>query len=163
MKWTGIAGVLAFSQVLAGGAIYEVFDLGSLGGNTAAAYGINVTGKTVGAATDIFGTLRAVSAPASGYGWSVLTGTNPAVASDLNSTGAIAGTQYVNGEAYATRWINGSPQLMGGAGSFATGINDSAMIPMVTRPKFCLTNGMLPKKNPAQVMSNTQAEPPMTL
>ena len=67
-----------------------------------------------------------------GSGWSVLAGTYPAAASALNSEGIIAGTQYVNGEAYATRWVHGSPQILGGAGSYATGINEGGQITGMT-------------------------------
>jgi probable HAF family extracellular repeat protein len=119
---------LAFSQLLTGGSIYEVYDLGQLGGNASAACGINSTGTTTGEATDTFGNMRAVSASGSDSGCSVLAGANPATASDLNGAGAIVGTQYLNGVAYATRWMNGSPQTMGGAGSYATGINESGQI-----------------------------------
>lgn len=132
MKCTGICGILAFGQVLAGGSIYEVYDLGQLGGNAAAAYGINSTGTTTGGATDVFGNIRAVSAPGAGAGWSVLGGANPATASDLNGAGVIAGTQYVKGAAYATRWTDGSPQIMGGAGSYSTGINEGGQITGMT-------------------------------
>ncbi len=111
------------------GPIFTVTDLGSLGGSAAQAYGLNASGVAVGSATNAFGYSHAFSSLGSAMtDLTFNTGASEGIASAVNSSGTIAGTQYVNGQAYATEWINGSPVSIGAAGSFAMAINDAGQI-----------------------------------
>jgi probable HAF family extracellular repeat protein len=121
--------LLCAAGVVLGGPIYVVTDLGSLGGSAAQGFGINSSGLVVGSASTAFGYTHAFSS--FGGGLTDLTlnsGANEGSASGVNSSGAIVGTQYVNGQAYAAEWTNGYAQLIGAAGSFANAINDSGMV-----------------------------------
>ncbi len=108
--------------MLFGGPVYNLQDLGSVGTSTSA-YGLSETGQAVGGGVDIHGNLVAFTSFGSGNG--LLASAGGATAWAVNSAGTIAGTQYVNGEAYATTWSSGSPLIVGGAGSYSMGINES--------------------------------------
>jgi probable HAF family extracellular repeat protein len=118
------AGALAFA-----GPILTVVDLGSLGGSSAAAFGVNASGLAVGSATDQFGNMHAFSS--SGAGLTDLplnSGASDGIASAVNSAGAAAGTQFINGQAFATVWSGGAALVIANAGSFATAINDAGEV-----------------------------------
>jgi probable HAF family extracellular repeat protein len=128
MKRSSVLTLLFFKAVLAAGPLYQITDLGSLGGSSASGYGISASGLTVGGATDVYGNLHAISAPGNAVG-SIA---NNATAWDANAAGQIAGVQYEDGEAYATRWQNGVAQTVGSAGSYATGINEAGRVTGMT-------------------------------
>jgi probable HAF family extracellular repeat protein len=104
------------------GAVYNITDLGTLGGNTSMAYAVNDSGHTVGTATSVFGNMNAMSFGVALPGGA---GASESSAWGVNNTDQISGTQYINGQAYSTVWNNGTPQLIAGAGSYATGINQN--------------------------------------
>ena len=104
------------------GTIYNVTDLGSLGGSYASASGLNQQGQAVGAATDPWGNLHALLFNKNGM--SNLT-PNQGAAFGINNAGAIVGTEYVQGQTYATVWQDGSKEHVAGAGSWATAINEN--------------------------------------
>jgi probable HAF family extracellular repeat protein len=121
--------LLCAAGVASAGSIFTVTDLGSLGGPAAQAFGLNASGVAVGSATSSFGYTHAFSS--FGFGitdLSINTGATEGIASAINSSGEIVGTQFVNGQAYATIWKNGAAQTVGGSGSFATAINDSGQV-----------------------------------
>ena len=109
--------------VVRAGTIYNVTDLGSLGGSYATAFGLNQQGQAVGAATDPWGNVHALLFNKNGI--SNLT-PNQGAAFGINSAGAIVGTEYVQGQSYATVWQDGSKEHVAGAGSYATAINENA-------------------------------------
>jgi probable HAF family extracellular repeat protein len=125
-----LASVLFAARYAAAGTItYNVIDLGSLGGSDATAFSINQSGVAAGAAFNNFGYLHAFTNTGSGMNdLTVNTAAGEGSASSINSSGQVAGTQYVNGQAYATIWTNGVPQSAAGAGSYGTSINSSGEV-----------------------------------
>jgi probable HAF family extracellular repeat protein len=103
----------------AAGSIYTLTDLGTLGGPAAMAAGVNGSGQAVGTMLDPYGYMHAFSSTGP------LNSTGESEAAGINNRGQIAGTQFFNGQSYATVWNNGVATTMGGAGSFALAINNS--------------------------------------
>ena len=129
MNFLSILSFFCAAGVASAGTIFSVTDLGSLGGSAAQAFSINAGGQAVGSASNMFGYTHAFSS--SGGGISDLTfdtGAADGVASAINASGEIAGTQFIGGQAYATAWTNGAPQSVGLAGSYAMGINDPGIV-----------------------------------
>jgi probable HAF family extracellular repeat protein len=102
------------------GPIYTLADLGTLGGSTAMATGVNDQGQAAGTMFDPAGYMHAFSSSSS-----LSSAANEAEAAGINNAGQVAGTQFVNQAAYATVWSNGVPTTLSGAGSFALAINNS--------------------------------------
>ena len=114
---------------LFGGPIFEITDLGALGGTTSAGHRINDQGQTVGSATDMWGNQHATSG-----GTTMSSIGRNAAAWDVNSSGRIVGVQYVNGRSYAATWDASGMQFLAGTGvgSAALGINDLGQITGMT-------------------------------
>jgi probable HAF family extracellular repeat protein len=122
--------------------IYSVTDLGTLGGSSTAAFGINNSGTAVGWGEGLTGYIGAFS---SGIGGSMqnlpgLAGATDTYAYGINSSGTIVGTSYVNGQPNGEIW-NGSTSTDLGAGIFATGINDAGAVIGGDGHAFLLANG----------------------
>lgn len=118
-----LAFILCIPAALIGGPIYDVTDLGTLGGSTTAGHRINDLGQTVGSGTDLWGNLKALSGENS-----LGTLANNATAWDVNNSGTVAGIQYINGQAYAVTWDESGEHILAGAGSAALGINDLGQV-----------------------------------
>jgi probable HAF family extracellular repeat protein len=121
-----------------------------MGGANAAAFAVNDSGSVAGTATTMFGYSHAFSS--NGGAMTDLTlnsGASYGFAAGINNSGAIAGTQIVNGQAFATLWSNGTASAVAAAGSYAMAINDSGQIAgMLTTVDgqghaFIATNGSL--------------------
>src|SRR5271155_5152274 len=115
-----VAGIFAagFMGVgsLIGGPVFNVIDLGTLGGSSAQAFGVNASGVAAGSATTQFGYTHATSSSGSGIVDLTLNSTaSEGSAAAINGAGTIAGTQYIDGQAYASLWSNGAAQTIGGA------------------------------------------------
>ena len=109
-----------------GGPVFNVIDLGTLGGSSSQAAGVNASGTAAGSATTQFGYTHATSSSASGIVDLTLNSTaSEGSAAAINGAGTIAGTQFINGQAYASLWSNGAAVAIGGAGSYAMAINDA--------------------------------------
>jgi probable HAF family extracellular repeat protein len=131
------AGFMGVGSML-GGPIFNVIDLGTLGGSSAQASGVNASGTPAGSATTQFGYTHATSSSASGIVDLTLNSTaSEGSAAAINGAGTIAGTQFINGEAYASLWSNGAALTIGGAGSYAMAINDAGR----TAGMFTTTGG----------------------
>lgn len=118
-------GFMCAGAVLAG-PIYNIIDLGTLGGSSAQAFGVNASGVAVGSATTISGYTHAFSSSTAGIVDLTLNSTaSEGTAAAINAAGTIAGTQFINGQAYASLWSNGAAVAIGGAGSYAMAINDA--------------------------------------
>ena len=101
--------------------IYTLADLGTLGGSSAMATGVNNQGQTVGTMVDPLGYMHAFSSSSS-----LTTAAAEAEAAAINNAGQIAGTQFIGGQAWhATVWNNGVASTVGGADSYALSINNS--------------------------------------
>ncbi len=124
-----LASVLLGATLLNAGSIYQVTDLGSLGGATSQAFGLSSNGWAAGAATTPFGYQHAFTS--NGFGMTDLTlGTSASegMAAAINAAGQVAGTQYIDGQAFATLWTGATTQSLAGAGSYATAINNAGQV-----------------------------------
>jgi len=112
---------------------YEVTDLGTLGGSTANAYGLNSSGQVVGSST----TAGDAATHAFLYGGGTMTdlgtlGGTTSVANAINTSGQVAGTSSnSSGALRPTLWSGGTPTDLGsgayGSG-YAYGINDEGEV-----------------------------------
>jgi len=119
MNLIRLISILGTAGFAAAGPIYTLADLGTLGGPGAMATSVNGQGQAVGMMLDPYGYMHAFSS-------SSPLGSNAteAEASGINNAGQVSGTQYYNGDAYATVWNGGVATTVGGAGSFALAINN---------------------------------------
>lgn len=119
------AGFMGAGATLAG-PIYNVIDLGTLGGSSAQAFGVNASGVAAGSATTTSGYMVAISSSTAGIvDLTINSSASEGTAAAINGAGTIAGTQFINGQAYASLWSNGAALSIGGAGSYAMAINDA--------------------------------------
>lgn len=110
------------------GSIYDVVDLGGWGGSSAAAKALNEDGATAGFATDIFDTRHAIAYGPDGS-LLPLSVVGDAMATGINAGGQISGTQWVGGQAFATRWdADGSWSVLSGPGSYSNAINAGGQV-----------------------------------
>ena len=120
--------------------IYSVADMGTLGGSSTVAFGINSSGTAVGWGESLTGDVGAFSSNGAMQNLSGLTGATDTYAYGINSSGIIVGTSYVNGQPHGEMW-NGSKSTDLGAGIYATGINDAGAIVGGDGHAFLLANG----------------------
>jgi probable HAF family extracellular repeat protein len=126
MKLIRLVSFLCAAGIAAAVPLYTVTDLGSLGGSTAQAFGLNSSGLAVGGATTPFGFTHAFSSTGNGIADLTLNTTAAeGSAAGVNASGQIVGTQYINGQAFAASWTGGAVQYILGAGSYANAINDA--------------------------------------
>ncbi len=113
------------------GALYQVTDLGSLGGNSVFAGGINALGQTVGSAQTASGATHAFSSDGKTLVDLSTAAGKPGLASGINGQGSIAGTTYSPGGAAATVWTSAGVQYLpglGGTDSYALAINNAGQV-----------------------------------
>ena len=136
MKTIFSIAMLLGTGIAMAGPIYTIADLGTLGGDSAQAFGLNSTGQAVGAASNTSGYTHAVSWPGSGLtDLTVGTSASEGMAAAVNGAGQIAGTQFTHGSASATVWTNGVAESIAGAGSYGMAINEGSQIAgMLTTP-----------------------------
>jgi probable HAF family extracellular repeat protein len=122
--------------------IYSVADLGTLGGSSTVAFGINSSGTAIGWGETLTGDVGAFSSTGASQSLPGLVGATDTYAYGINSSGTIIGTSYVNGQAHGEMW-NGSKRTDLGAGIYATGINDAGAVIGGDGHGILLTNGTL--------------------
>lgn len=111
------------------GTIYNITDLGTLGGTSAQAFGLSSNGFAAGAASTAFGYQHAFVWNGSGMTDLTLnSGANEGMAAAINAAGLVAGTQFIDGQAFATLWMDATAQSIAGAGSYATAINGGGQV-----------------------------------
>ncbi|MBX9601264.1 MAG: hypothetical protein K2X35_09675 [Bryobacteraceae bacterium] len=108
--------------LLTAGPLYQIADLGSLGGGSSAAFAINASGAAVGAsrtasAIDVaFRNDDALLYPLAAA---------RSTAAAINDSGIIAGTVFGPSGGQAVLWSNGQANAIAGPGSYAMGLNNS--------------------------------------
>ncbi len=133
--------LLLFATLIQADAIYSVADLGSMGGSSTVAFGINGSGTAVGWGETLTGDSGAFSSNGSSMQHLAgLSGATDTSAYGINSSGTIVGTSFVNGQPHGEIW-NGSQSTDLGAGIYATGINDSGAVIGGNGHAFLLANG----------------------
>ena len=134
--------LLPFAGLLQADIMYSVADLGSLGGASTVAFGINNSGTAVGWADSPSSDPSAFAAPAGGSMQKLpgLPGSTDSNAYAINSLGTIVGTSYINGQAHGAVW-NGSQVTDLGTGVFAIGVNDLGAIAGGNGHAFLLQDG----------------------
>ena len=124
-----LALIFAAAALVEASPIYTLADLGTLGGSTAMATGVNSFGQAVGAMTTPSGYLSAYNFSASG-GANLMAGSGAVggQANGINDAGQVAGTSQIGQQTYATIWNNGVATAVGGAGSYGMAINNSGNV-----------------------------------
>ena len=123
MKAIGLLALVLAIRAAAG-PLYDITDLGTLGGATAEALALSENGQVAGMATTLFGNMHAIDFSASGnVDLTLNSGAWQGIATGVNDYGQISGTQYIGGQTFATIWENGAAELIAGAGSYAQAIN----------------------------------------
>lgn len=135
-----MALLFLFTTMLAGGSIYSVVDLGSLGGSSAIAYGINDSGSVVGWAETAGGTQNAFLSANGAFQNLALPSSSDSYAYGINASGTVAGNSVIDGQTQGTIWSGGTATNLG-AGVFATGINDAGVVIGSNGHAFELVNG----------------------
>jgi len=107
MKAIGLLPLFLAPLFLAAGARsaprYDIAELGTLGGFTAEALGLSANGQAVGMATTLFGNMHAIDFSVSGnIDLTSGSGAWQGIATGVNDSGQISGTQYIGGQAFAT-------------------------------------------------------------
>lgn len=123
MNLIRLISILGAAGFVTAAPIYTLADLGTLGGPAAMAFGVNDQGQAVGTMLDQYGYMHAFSSSSS-----LGSNATEAEASGINNTGQVSGTQFFDGDAYATVWNDGVATAIGGAGSFALAINNSGEV-----------------------------------
>jgi probable HAF family extracellular repeat protein len=135
------AGLL-FAGLLQADAIYAVTDLGTLGGSSTVAFGINSSGSAVGWGEMSNGDIGAYAFGSGGSMQNLagLAGGTDTYAYGINSSGTVVGISYINGQAHGEMW-SGNQTTDLGTGVFATGINDAGEVIGGNGHAFLLANG----------------------
>jgi probable HAF family extracellular repeat protein len=115
------------------GPVYQIVDLGALGGGTSGGAGINQNGVVAGWSLTSSGSYQGFfNSGGAIQGLGSLSGGIGNAASAINGAGQIAGTTYTaDGGSVATVWNSGTPTSLGTLGgyiSYATGINASGAV-----------------------------------
>jgi probable HAF family extracellular repeat protein len=135
--------IIILCGVVAGVAspVYTVTDLGSLGGNTTAAFAVSASGEAAGWAVDPLGDTEALlfggASPANllaGSSW--LEGE----ATGINSSGQVSGTVWSNGTSHGVIWSGGSTVDLG-PNTSASAINDAGQVAGSGNDAFLYQNG----------------------
>ena len=122
--------------------IYSVTDLGSMGGSSAVAFGINASGMAIGWAENAIGRTSAFASVKGGLlHLPGLSGASDSFAYLVNDSGVVVGISYVNGQPNGVIW-NGAASTDLGPGIFATGINDPGAVVGSNGHAFLLVNGV---------------------
>lgn len=110
--------------------VYTVTDLGNLGGNVATAHALAPDGGTAGVATNTDGIREAFVTNPEGMRVPVNTPGDMATASGINNSGQVSGTQWFDGQAYATLWgsTDATYKLLAGPGSYGNAINSFGQV-----------------------------------
>jgi probable HAF family extracellular repeat protein len=128
MKLLALIVATSTGLVSSAGPIYNIIDLGTMGGSQSTGAAINQFGQVTGYGVDALGDLHAFTGGSSlgdiTPGWA----NGGAAAYGINATGQVAGVSYIDGHGQATTWVNGTAHTIGGLGgpdSYATAINNN--------------------------------------
>jgi len=117
--------------------VYDVTDLGTLGGDSSVAFAVSGNGQAVGWATDALGNTEALI-----FGGATLQSLGVGQATGINSSGQVSGTVSVSGEAHGVVW-SGSSVVDLGVNTSAAAINDAGQVAGSTNHAFLYQNGIL--------------------
>lgn len=115
--------VLLFSASMSANTIYSVVDLGTLGGNSSVAYGINQTGEAAGWLQNPGGQAQAFASS----GRSVTINGSETYAYGINSSGQVAGISIQAGVEHGVVW-SGNGVFDFGPNTYALAINDAGQV-----------------------------------
>ena len=134
--FAGLGVFVGVAAVATGSTVYDVTDLGTLGGDSSVAFAVSGNGQVAGWATDTLGETEAV----------IFGGVNPqslglGEATGINSSGQVSGTVSIDGATHGVVWTGGSAVDFG-AGSSAAAINDAGQVAGSTNQAFLYQNGV---------------------
>ena len=122
--------------------IYSVTDLGSMGGSSAVAFGINASGMAVGWTENAIGSTSAFASVKGGLlHLPGLSGAFDSFAYGVNDSGVVVGISFVNGHPNGVIWKDAASTDLG-PGIFAAGINDPGAVVGSNGHAFLLVNGV---------------------
>jgi probable HAF family extracellular repeat protein len=133
--------LISLAGLIQASTIYSVTDLGTAGGSSTVAFGINNSGIAVGWGETATGDMNAFSFGNSMQNLAGLAGGTDTYAYGINSSGTSVGISYVDGQAHGEMW-NGGKTTDLGAGMVATGINDPGAVIGGNGHAFLLVNGV---------------------
>ena len=115
--------------------VYNVTDLGTLGGDSSVAFAVSGNGQAAGWATDPLGNTEAVI-----FGGAGPQSLGGGQATGINSSGQVSGTVSSNGTTHGVVW-SGSSVLDFGANTSAAAINDAGQVAGSTNHAFLYQSG----------------------
>jgi probable HAF family extracellular repeat protein len=133
--------LISLSGLVQANTIYSVTDLGTTGGSSTVAFGINNSGIAVGWGETATGDMNAFSFGSSMQNLAGLAGGTDTFAYGINSSGTSVGISYVNGQPHGEMW-SGTTTTDLGVGMVATGINDLGAVIGGNGHAFLLVNGV---------------------
>ena len=133
-------GLILFAAVVPGACalpVYDITDLGTLGGDSSVAFAVSANGEIAGWATDPLGNTEAVI-----FGGASSGSLGAGEATGVNSSGQVSGTLWSNGAAHGVIWSGSSTAVDFGAGTSAAAINDAGQVAGSSNQAFLYQNGV---------------------
>ena len=122
--------------VATGSTVYDVTDLGTLGGASSVAFAVSANGQVAGWATDALDNTEAVI-----FGGAVRFSLGDGQATGINDSGQVSGAMSSGGTTHGVVWSGGSV-LDFGANTSAAAINDAGQVAGSTNHAFLYQNGI---------------------
>jgi len=131
----GVSVFFGMAAVAIASTVYDITDLGTLGGDSSVAFAVSGNGQAAGWATDPPGNTEAVI-----FGGASPQSLGAGQATGINSLGQVSGTVSSNGATHGVVWSGGSVVDFG-ANTSAAAINDAGQVAGSTNHAFLYQNG----------------------